>query len=162
MFERIVVGFDGSPSAIVALHTAVELAEASGGKVYAVCAGQHPGAEAQATRQLLGAEGQAVRQRVPKEFRAAFDPYSSLHETLDEAAELLREAGARGETVAVEGHAVDAILDVADDVDADLIVVGSRGLSHAKRLFMGSVSTRLAHHTGRSILIMHAGEQGAR
>lgn len=151
MFERIVVGHDGSAPANAALHSAAELAKASGGKVYVVCA---HGA-------LVGPDYERMRASLPQELRAGFDPHAATHESLAEAMEFLREQGVAAETVEVEEHVVDAILDLADQVDADLIVVGNRGFSHARRLFMGSVSTRLAQHTGRSILIVHAADPGA-
>ena len=48
------------------------------------------------------------------------------------------------------------LLDTADDVVADLIVVGCRGRGFTKRHLLGSVSTRLAQHTHHSILIVHS------
>ena len=42
----------------------------------------------------------------------------------------------------------------ADRVDADLIVVGARGLSALRRFVRGSVSTRVAHHSTRDVLIV--------
>ena len=63
-----------------------------------------------------------------------------------------------------KGHFVDedpasAILDVADKVDADLIVVGSRGLGRASRLVRGSVSSKIANHAQRSFLVVHPPEE---
>ena len=49
------------------------------------------------------------------------------------------------------------IVDVADEIDAAVIVVGSRGLSGAKELFEGSLSHDLMHHAGRPLLIVPPG-----
>jgi nucleotide-binding universal stress UspA family protein len=51
------------------------------------------------------------------------------------------------------GRAADEIVDVAEEVGADLIVAGSHGHSFMGRLLLGSVSTRLVRHGGRAVLV---------
>jgi len=53
-----------------------------------------------------------------------------------------------------EGHVPSTIVDVADLVEADLIVVGSRGLSGIKSAFLGGVSKYVAEHCKQPILII--------
>jgi nucleotide-binding universal stress UspA family protein len=48
----------------------------------------------------------------------------------------------------------EAILDVADEIDASVIVLGSRGLSGAREVVVGSVSHEVADHAGRPVLIV--------
>jgi nucleotide-binding universal stress UspA family protein len=48
----------------------------------------------------------------------------------------------------------EGIVDVADEIDADVIVVGSRGLNGARELFEGSVSHEVAQHSDRPVLII--------
>jgi nucleotide-binding universal stress UspA family protein len=48
----------------------------------------------------------------------------------------------------------EGIVDVADDIDAAVIVVGSRGLKGAREVFEGSVSHDVAEHAGRPVLIV--------
>lgn len=55
-----------------------------------------------------------------------------------------------------EGDPVDILVEIADRMDAGLIVVGSRGLSRAKRFFVGSVSNSVAHHAPCDVLIVRA------
>ena len=55
----------------------------------------------------------------------------------------------------VEDDPASAILDTADDVEADLVVVGSRGLGRATRFLRGSVSSKVASHAKRSVLVVH-------
>jgi len=46
------------------------------------------------------------------------------------------------------------IVDVADDLDAEVIVVGARGLSKVESLLIGSISNAVVHHAGRSVLVV--------
>jgi nucleotide-binding universal stress UspA family protein len=58
------------------------------------------------------------------------------------------------ETVARQGDAADAIIDVAEEQAADLIVVGNKGMTGAKRFLLGSVPNRVSHHAPCSVLIV--------
>lgn len=70
-------------------------------------------------------------------------------------AELAREAGFVAEASARLGAPTwEAIVDTADEIDAALIVMGSRGLHGAKEVLDGSVSHRVAEHSGRPVLIV--------
>jgi nucleotide-binding universal stress UspA family protein len=66
----------------------------------------------------------------------------------------LEEAGFKVQTVARAGDAADTILDVAAETDAGLIVVGAHGHTALRRFMLGSVSSKLAHHTPTSLLIV--------
>jgi nucleotide-binding universal stress UspA family protein len=70
-------------------------------------------------------------------------------------AEHARSAGFDAEARATIGAPDwEAILDVADEIDASVIVLGSRGLSGARELVVGSVSHEVAEHAGRPVLIV--------
>jgi nucleotide-binding universal stress UspA family protein len=74
---------------------------------------------------------------------------------LAEAAKRIADAG-----VTVVDHFIDddpasAILHVADEVNADMVVVGSRGLGRASRVLRGSVSTKIAHHCPVDFMVIH-------
>jgi nucleotide-binding universal stress UspA family protein len=49
---------------------------------------------------------------------------------------------------------IDRIVDVADEIDAAVIVLGSRGHGAGRELFEGSVSHQVAEHAGRPVLIV--------
>lgn len=66
----------------------------------------------------------------------------------------LAEKGVKAELLVKEGRPADAILDAADAIDADLIVIGSTGKHGAIRMLMGSVSSRVAEYSTRSVLIV--------
>jgi len=52
-----------------------------------------------------------------------------------------------------EGEAADAILDVAEELGADLIVVGNKGMTGARRFLLGSVPNKISHHAPCGVLI---------
>ena len=144
MFKSIVVGVDGPPTAQEALRRAAGLAETTGAELHVVCAYQ--GASIIAVDPIgvaaLGAGGtEALKEAADDVLRSA-----------------TRSAGDRGVTIqthAVEGEASDALIDVAEGMNCDLIVVGSRGMRGGKRLLLGSVPNRVAHHAGRDVLIVY-------
>jgi nucleotide-binding universal stress UspA family protein len=74
--------------------------------------------------------------------------------TLKEAAEQIKQAGVDVETNARQGDPADAILDVAEEQNADLIVVGNKGMSGAKRFLLGSVPNKVSHHAPCSVMII--------
>ncbi|HEX2729769.1 MAG TPA: universal stress protein [Rubrobacteraceae bacterium] len=78
---------------------------------------------------------------------------------LDEQVASIGEAGAQvAGTRLAEGSPVERILDVADEVGAGMVVVGSWGLGQLGRLVLGSVSERIVHHADRPVLVVRGGE----
>ena len=64
------------------------------------------------------------------------------------------DAGVEVQTIARQGEPADAILDVAEEQNADLIVVGNKGMTGAKRFLLGSVPNKVSHHAPCSVLIV--------
>ena len=78
-------------------------------------------------------------------------------------AELAEHAGFTAEARAqVDAPTWEGIVDVADDVDASVIVIGSRGLDKVHELFEGSVSHDVAEHAGRPVLIVPPGHRASK
>jgi nucleotide-binding universal stress UspA family protein len=77
-------------------------------------------------------------------------------EPLREAAQLAAEKGADVETALLKGRPADEIVAYADDIDADLIVVGSRGHGSIASALIGSVSLGVLHESRRPVLIVRA------
>lgn len=139
MFDVIVVGTDGSDTAEEATKAAIELAGQHEATLHVVSSYKPKGA---AHAQGGGGEHWDVK------------PRDGVDAILDAAA-----ARARRQDVSVEVHAskqdpAKAILDVAASVDADLIVVGNRGMQGAKRLLLGSVPNSIAHGAGCHVLVL--------
>ena len=147
--RTVVLGYDGSSDARRALDAAMEHV-ADEGMVHVVTAFDPP-SRSELTR-LMAA--------LPEEFQNA----ASLEETprgyLRDAELRLEQAGIRHRGHFVEGHPAAAILDVADEVDADLIVIGTRGLGRVDRFLRGSVSARIANHARTSLMMIHHDEVG--
>jgi nucleotide-binding universal stress UspA family protein len=93
-------------------------------------------------------------QHVPADLQWMVNPREDVDATLRDAAELAQEAGIESEIYARQGDPADAILDVAEERGADLIVVGNKGMTGAKRFLLGSVPNKVSHHAPCSVLIV--------
>jgi nucleotide-binding universal stress UspA family protein len=82
------------------------------------------------------------------------NPREDVDATLKEAAAQIDEAGVPVKTYAREGDPADAILDVAEEEKAGLIIVGNKGMTGAKRFLLGSVPNKVSHHAPCSVLII--------
>ena len=129
MFDSMVVGTDGSETAQEAVRQASDLAKRLDAKVHLVSA-YEPVPEGRLREE---------RQQVPDDLQWMVNPREDVSATLEEAAKDLEEQGVKVETHAREGDPADAILDVAEEQGADLIVVGNKGMTGAKRFLLGSV-----------------------
>ena len=144
MFGSIVVGTDGSETAGEAVRQATDLAKAVGAQVHVVSAFEPVG------NQRLREE----RTQVPDDMQWMVNAREDVEATLRKAAERIEEAGVQAETYARQGDPADAILDVAEEQNADLIVVGNKGMTGAKRFLLGSVPNKVSHHAPCSVLII--------
>ena len=70
------------------------------------------------------------------------------------AASAMEEEGVAVSTYARQGDPADAILDVAEEQHADLIVVGNKGMTGAKRFLLGSVPNKVSHHAPCTVMII--------
>jgi nucleotide-binding universal stress UspA family protein len=73
---------------------------------------------------------------------------------LSRTADEIRSQDLEVTTEAREGDPAQVILDVSRERDADLIVIGARGLTGIRRFLLGSVSSKLAHHADCSLMIV--------
>jgi nucleotide-binding universal stress UspA family protein len=82
------------------------------------------------------------------------NPREDVDATLKNAGGEIEAAGVQVDTYAREGDPADAILDVAEEKKADLIVVGNKGMTGAKRFLLGSVPNKVSHHAPCSVMII--------
>ena len=144
MYDSIVVGTDGSDTAKEAVRQAAELAKTVGAKLHLVSA-YEPVPEGRLRQE---------RQNVPDAMQWMINPKEDVNNTLKEAAEQLEKDGVEVDTYAREGDPADAILDVAEEEKADLIVVGNKGMTGARRFLLGSVPNKVSHHAPSSVMII--------
>jgi nucleotide-binding universal stress UspA family protein len=144
MYEKIVVGTDGSASATKAVQHAAALAAVTGAHLHIAMA--RPAIPALVAPDMMIASA---------EWTSATD--QATQTALQSAADAAGAAGAAGSvtTHQLSGDPADALLSLCDDIEADLLVIGSRGMQGARRFLLGSVSSRCAHHANRSVLIVH-------
>jgi Universal stress protein UspA and related nucleotide-binding proteins len=141
VFKRIVVAYDGSDHAIKALSTAIELAKAFNSKLDVV--------EVVDTAALLGM-GFAP---IPSEVIAQI--YNKAQNDVEQAKKKAQEAGVKDVTSQVlEGDPATSIIEYASRNGADLVVMGSRGLSTFKRLILGSVSSKVVQESRVPVLVV--------
>lgn len=144
LFKRIVVGTDGSDSAAEAVRQATEIASMNGATLDVVSA-YEPVPRRRTDSERVGA---------PTDISHEFGPREDVTFALDGACAVAKEAGVEVMPHAMDGDPADAILTVADKVGADLIVVGNKGMTGARRFLLGSVPNKVSHHAPCSVIIV--------
>ena len=142
-YTTIVVGTDGSDSSLRAVEKAGQIAAGSGATVV-VATAYFPQSEDQRAADVLKDEGYKMSGNAP------------IYAILREAKERAQQAGAKTvEEKAVVGAPVDALVELAEEVKADLLVVGNVGLSTIAGRLLGSVPANVARRSKTDVLIVH-------
>jgi nucleotide-binding universal stress UspA family protein len=144
VFQVIVVGTDNSDTAAEAVRQATELAKLHGARLHVVTAYQP----------VLTASMENARQQLPEELRWMVSPGEQADALLRDVEARTRDQGIEIETHARTGDAANAIIEVAEEHNADLIVVGNKGMSGVARFLLGSVPSKVAHHAPCDVLIV--------
>src|SRR5947209_20424433 len=142
--KTIVVGYDDSESAKVALDRAAELAKALGGQVHVVSVAPT----------LEPASGRGAGGIDPT------DPPEKHVADLAMARHHLEGQDVRADYQAAVGEPAEAIVELASQKGADLIVVGTREVGLVQRLLGQSVSDSVAHKARCDVLIVHPWHEG--
>jgi nucleotide-binding universal stress UspA family protein len=146
-YKTVVVGTDGSESSLRAVVRAGALAGAVGATLVVASAylpTEQDDRELARAQDALGDEAYQVVGSHPAE------------EAVRNAAERARAAGCSDvRTVAVAGSPVEALLDVVRKENADLLVVGNRGLAGIKGRLLGSVPADATRRSGCDVLVVH-------
>jgi nucleotide-binding universal stress UspA family protein len=140
MDAPIVVGTDGSDTAMLAVTEAIRFAQAFGRPLHIV-SGYH----------ALAVSGRGL----PAEFAGSVSPVSKVEAVLADAAARARSASVSVETHAVEGDPAEAIIDLAEKLGAGMIVIGNKGIGSARRFVLGNVPSKVVHHSPCSTYIVH-------
>jgi nucleotide-binding universal stress UspA family protein len=142
-YRTVVVGTDGSDSSLRAVERAGEIAAGANAKLI-VATAYFPQSEDHHAADVLRDEGYKMAGNAPI--------YAILREARDRA----KAAGATDvEEKAIVGAPVDALVDLANEVKADLLVVGNVGLSTIAGRLLGSVPANVARRSKTDVLIVH-------
>jgi nucleotide-binding universal stress UspA family protein len=141
MFRTVVAGTDGSPRAERAVQEAIDLCKSEGARLHLVAAfGDH----------------ERHWESVPTSREVAVVDLRSVAESvLLRHARKAEEHGIEVDWAAREGTAADAIIDAASDLDADVIVIGNKGMTSRKRFLLGSVPEKVSRHAPCSVMIVN-------
>jgi nucleotide-binding universal stress UspA family protein len=141
MYESIVVGTDGSDTAKRAVDEATRLAEAMGSTIHLVSAYEP----------LRGARIVGAPEGAAKVWEVR--PDAQVDAIIAEAASAIRMRDVKVESHAVTADPAEALLEVAEEANADLIVVGNRGM-HGMTRVLGSVPNKVSHRARCNVLIV--------
>ena len=134
MFQRIVVGVNRADSAVDALHRAQHLAEQFGATLHIVTAYDPAADRGRSAVPSPVATGRADAEKFLERYATTMASPVQTH--------------------ALPGKAADALLQVAEEIDADLVVVGNKGMKGIGRV-LGSVPSEIAHKAKCSVLIVN-------
>jgi nucleotide-binding universal stress UspA family protein len=146
LIKSIVVGTDGSETAKQAVKEATELAKAVDAQLHVVT-GYDPKEGRRVQAAGAGAESAAWSQT----------PDAGAQSLLEEAAAVARTQGVEPHTHACNEDPADALIRIAEENDADVILVGNKGMTGSRRFLLGSVPNKVSHHAPCSVFIVRTG-----
>lgn len=141
MLATIAVGTDGSDTADVAVDAAIDLARTNQARLVILSV----------PRAVPGEQRRHAEMDAPDEVQWAIDPPAAVNGVLEAAADRARERGVDVLTLTGSGNPADALCQCASDHNADVIVIGNKGIH---RRVLGSVPNRVAHHAPCSVMIV--------
>jgi nucleotide-binding universal stress UspA family protein len=145
-YQTVVVGTDGSDSSYLAVDKAAKIAADSDATLVVACA-YHP-ARPEDVNRAADQLGDDVAYQVVGSTPA--------EDTVRTAAERARKHGAtKIDTVVIDGEPVPTLIKVVEERDADLLVVGNRGLNTLAGRILGSVPSEAARKSKVDVLIVH-------
>lgn len=152
MFRKILVPLDGSEHSLKALEEAAQIAKISSGKITLINAYSvqpmmmpEPSASGYSGMPIFtGAEVSRITEAAQK----------SGNKILQDGEQRISATGVQVEKMLVEGHTVQEIVRAANEGNFDLIVIGARGISHFREMFLGSVTDGVIHHAHCAVLVI--------
>jgi nucleotide-binding universal stress UspA family protein len=143
-YGTVIVGTDGSETAKLAVRHAGRLAGALGASLTVVTAFEPTDDDV------------ARKSRAPDDVRWMLTDRGLAEEKAREGRTLAKAEGASEVRVETEaGDPAQIIVNTAREADADLVIVGSKGLTSPARFLLGSVANTVSHHAPCDVLIVH-------
>lgn len=141
MLGKIVVGTDGSETADEAVEFAVDLAERYGAELFVVSS----------YRPVSEYRLQKEQKEAPEDVQWSLNPFEDVEATLKAAEDKALERGVRVVSEARRGDPAELLCEIATEVGADMVVVGSKGM---ERRILGSVPNKVSHKAPCTVLIV--------
>ena len=141
MLETIAVGTDGSATATKAVEFARDLAERYSARVVFISS-YHPVSESRLRKE---------QKEAPQELQWSLNPAEDVEATLRDVEELADQRGLKWTSEAREGDPADVLVDLAEEHDADVLVIGNKGM---QRRVLGSVPNSVSHKANCSVMIV--------
>lgn len=154
LFEKILVPVDGSEHSTKALEKATQIAKKFGGEItliHVYSASVPPIILPEPTTISTPGIPILTAAEVSRVVEAARESGDRI---LREGEKKAKAEGVQVEKKLVEGHAVQEIVKMAKEDNFDLIIIGARGISHIKEMFLGSVTDGVIHHANCPVLVI--------
>ena len=149
---KMLLATDSSPEAAKAARMAITLSRDLGSELHVLCMGQVPSAYAPAESEILDYEFWKEMREFAK---------SEASERLEEEVQKIEAAGSKVEKPHVAVGRPDAeIVRLAEEIGAEMVVLGSRGLGPLRRVLLGSVSNSVVRHAHASVLVVRSNREG--
>lgn len=149
---KMLLATDSSPEAAKAARMAITLSRDLGSELHVLCVGQVPSAYAPAESEILDYEFWKEMREFAK---------SEASERLEEEVQKIEAAGSKVEKPHVAVGRPDAeIVRLAEEIGAEMVVLGSRGLGPLRRVLLGSVSNSVVRHAHASVLVVRSNREG--
>lgn len=142
MYQTIVAGTDGSDSAHTAMHQAAQLAALTGARLHLLTA---------VSSTAVGIGPDMIHALPPSWVEANT---GAAHDVLETAAAKIRDLGVEVTTEIARGEPAEELLRACETQNADLLVVGDKGMHGPRRFLLGSVANRCAHHATCAVLVV--------
>ena len=144
-YKKILVGTDGSATAAEAIRHAARLAKSMGADLQLISAYSAPDPK-QVSRWV---------QEAGQEFVGLITGTTAAETAIERGQQTAKEEGVAAAARFLEGDPGEVLISAAETDDIDLIIVGNKGMTGAKRFLLGSVPHKVSHHAPCDVLIVH-------
>jgi nucleotide-binding universal stress UspA family protein len=141
MLSTVAVGTDGTDTAAKAVDFAIDLAQRYDARLVAISA----------YRPVSESRLKSEQKDAPEEIQWSINPTEDVDAILSDVEEKAQEAGLKTTTVAGDGDPADVLVNFAEDQDADVLVIGNKGM---QRRILGSVPNSVAHKAPCTVIVV--------
>jgi nucleotide-binding universal stress UspA family protein len=144
LVRTVAVGTDGSDRAVKAVEFAIDMAKRYGAKLVAISS-YHPVSETRLQKE---------QEEAPQDIQWSINPMEEVEDILSSVESRALDADVEVTTVAGQGDPADVLIKHAEEQDADVLVVGNRGM---RRRILGSVPNTVTHKAQCTVVVVKTG-----